>query len=215
MKKWSEIMTNIYQRINEIQKAVGYVKKDATVGFGNNTYKAVSHDAVLDSLREQLVKHDVVVVPQQRDLGVTLKTGETAKGKDWTLFRALYDIKYVCADNPTDFLIVSVEGHGEDQNDKADGKAITYACKMAHLKLFLLATGINDEERHEEKDVKPKLMKLSAYKKDLESAGTVPAVKDVARRYSKMVDCAVWNKMEIEEASEAYHAKLKEFEGGS
>ncbi len=147
-------MDNIYQRINAIQKEVGYVKKDTEVGFGNNTYKAVSHDAVLASLREQLVEKNIIVVPQQRDLGSTLKTGETAKGKDWILFRALYDIKYICADNPTDFLVVSVEGHGEDQNDKADGKAITYACKMAHLKLFLLATGINDEERMEEKPEK-------------------------------------------------------------
>ena len=144
-------MDNIYQRINAIQKEVGYVKKDTEVGFGNNTYKAVSHDAVLAILRGQLVEKNIIVVPQQRDLGATLKTGETAKGKAWILFRALYDIKYICADNPTDFLVVSVEGHGEDQNDKADGKAITYACKMAHLKLFMLATGINDEERIEEK----------------------------------------------------------------
>ena len=76
-----------------------------------------------------------------------------------------------------------------------------------------IATGINDEERPPEEATKPKLMKLSAYKKELESAQTVASVKDVARRYSKMVDCEVWNKMEIEEAGEAYHAKLKEFEG--
>lgn len=143
-------MDNIYQRINAIQQVVGYVKKDADVGFGNAAYKAVTHDAVMSKLREQIVEKKIIVVPQQRDLGATLKTGETAKGKDWILFRALYDIHYVCADNPSDFLIVSVEGHGEDQNDKADGKALSYACKSAHLKLFLLATVENDEERLEE-----------------------------------------------------------------
>lgn len=146
-------MDNIYQRVNAIQQSVGYVKKDADVGFGNAAYKAVTHDAVMSKLREQLVEKKIVVVPHQRDLGATQKTGETTKGKDWILFRALYDIHYVCADNPTDFLVVSVEGHGEDQNDKADGKALSYACKSAHLKLFLLATGENDEERVETDNV--------------------------------------------------------------
>jgi hypothetical protein len=143
---------NIHQRINAIQKEVSYVKKDAEVGFGSNSYTAVSHDAVLSKLREQFIEKEITVIPQQRDLGVTQKTGETAKGKDWILFRALYDIRYVCADNPSDFLTVSVEGHGEDINDKADGKALSYACKSANLKLLLLATGDNDEERMEHKN---------------------------------------------------------------
>ncbi len=205
-------MDNIYQRINAIQQAVSYVKKDAEVGFGSNTYTAVTHDAVLSKLREQFIDKKIIVVPRQRDLGATQKTGETAKGKDWILFRSLYDIYYVCADNPSDLLTVTVEGHGEDINDKADGKALSYACKMANLKLFLLATGDNDEARMEEKMV---VLKLADYKKDMQAAKTINEVKEAAKKYNRPIQDKVWSSKDVEEAEKIYHARSAEFTAGN
>ena len=37
-------MNNIYQRINEVRKAIGYVQKDKAVSTGGGSYKAVTHD---------------------------------------------------------------------------------------------------------------------------------------------------------------------------
>lgn len=36
-----------------------------------------------------------------------------------------------------------------DAGDKAPGKAITYASKISHLKVFGIETGVNDESREE------------------------------------------------------------------
>lgn len=46
---------NIYQRINEVRKMIGYVQKDKAVSTGGGSYKAVTHDAVTGMVREALV----------------------------------------------------------------------------------------------------------------------------------------------------------------
>ena len=175
-------METIYQRIHAIQKEVDYVKKDAKISMGSGSYTAVSHDKVLDALRAQLVAKKIIVVPQQRSLGEVLVTGHTNGGKAWVLFRALYDIHYICADNKEDFLTVTVEGHGEDTNDKADGKALSYACKSANLKLFLLATGDNDEARMEHDVMTP--VDFKQLKTRIKSAiKTMKKIDDITENY--------------------------------
>lgn len=142
-------MKNIYQRIAEIQKACGYVKKDTTVGYGNNSYKATSHDAVLRVLRTEAINNGVIIVPSQQAKGESV-AGQTKNGADKIRFEAVYDIHFINVDDPKDCHVMSVEAHGEDSNDKAPGKAISYATKTAMLKMFLLETGENDEARLDE-----------------------------------------------------------------
>lgn len=137
---------NIYQRINEIRKAVTYVQKDALV----TGYKAVTHDQVTAALREMMVQHGVVTVP-------TLKTSQfsetgdlTAKGTKWMLYQATYQIRFVNIDEPSDFVEVEIESQALDNGDKATGKAMSYAVKYAMLKIFSLETGESDEGRQDD-----------------------------------------------------------------
>lgn len=145
MKQSQESNMNIYEKLNEIRKSVAYVKKDSTVGFGQNSYKAVSHDAVTTLTRNFFVEQGIIIVPMQKEKGISID-GETKSGGKKIRFEAMYDIKFVNMEDAHDFLTVTVEAHAEDNSDKAPGKALSYATKSAMLKVLMIETGEDDEE---------------------------------------------------------------------
>lgn len=139
---------NIYQRINEVRKAVAYVQKSANV---NNRYKGVTHDAVTVSARDAMVKEGVVIVPSLRDSKVQ-DTGTTTKsGVPIIRYEALYDVQFINEDEPSEVICMVTEAHANDEGDKAPGKALSYAVKAALLKVLMLETGEDDESRVEAK----------------------------------------------------------------
>jgi ERF superfamily len=140
---------NIYQRIAKVQKAVSKVAKDTTVSTGGQSYKAVSHDAVLSVIREAVIEAGIIISPSQIGKGEVIP-GETKSGNYKHRFEAVYKIEFINIENPDDRHVVEVEAHADDNGDKAPGKAISYATKTAELKVFLIATGENDEERMED-----------------------------------------------------------------
>ena len=144
---------SIYQRINNVMKAVKYVQKDSSVSGGGANYKAVSHDQVVSVLRQALVDHGIMTFPNQlsgeflikRDLSATppVKMG---------LYSGKYEVNFVNIDNGEDRVTVTIEAHANDNGDKAPGKALSYGVKSAMLKVFNLETGENDESRMEEQN---------------------------------------------------------------
>ena len=134
----------IYKKINDVMKKVAFVTKDATVGFGNNSYKAVTHDRVTEIVRPHFVEAGIMIVPRQQNKGVSVD-GKTQRGNDKIRFEAVYDIDFIdCEDESK--LTVIVEAHAEGSDDKCSGKALSYAVKNAMLKVLMLETGENDEE---------------------------------------------------------------------
>jgi len=141
---------NIYQRINRVMQAVEYVQKDATVSTGGGSYKAVSHDMVLAVLRKEMVSQGIVVrVEQLRSAMIQMKD----KDNKQHLYSGDYAVHFHNMDKPEDCLTVTVNGHAADNQDKAPGKAMSYAVKYAMLKTFGLETGENDEGRLAEEDI--------------------------------------------------------------
>lgn len=146
------IRLNIYQRLNEVRKAVAYIQKDKQVqGQG---YMAVTHDAVTSAVREHLIQHGIVIVPSLVSSGVKDTGMTTGKGIPIIRLEAVYDITFVNSDAPDDRVTVRMESHALDQGDKAPGKAISYATKYAMLKLFSIETGDQEEDRQEVKKAK-------------------------------------------------------------
>lgn len=142
---------NIYQRINAVMKEVQYVQKDKQVSGGGVNYKAVTHDQVISVARAALVKHGVMIYPNQtsgkflqmRDVNATpnpIKMG---------LYTGTYEINFVGVDRG-DKIIATIEAHANDNGDKAPGKALTYATKAAILKVLCLETGEDEESRSEQ-----------------------------------------------------------------
>jgi hypothetical protein len=137
---------NIYQKLNAVQKAVAYVKKDAEV-TGGQQYKAVSHDMVTAIVRPHFVEHGIIVVPRLIS-GATVDTGrKTKSGNPIIRFEGSYSVSFVNMDDATDVCDMPVAAHAEDQGDKAPGKALSYATKGAILKVLLLESGDADESR--------------------------------------------------------------------
>lgn len=155
---------NIYQRINEVRKMIGYVQKDKDVGFGKSSYRAVTHDAVTGMVRDALIKNGIVIVPSV--LSATFHPAELVTsigddGKERTvhakqrLYEAIYQIDFVNIEDPADRITTQQTAHALDNGDKAPGKAMSYATKYAILKVFNIETGEDDESRyqHEEFDI--------------------------------------------------------------
>jgi hypothetical protein len=136
---------NIYQRVNEVRKAVAYVRKDKRVGEGG--YLAVTHDAVTALVREHLIAYGVVIVPNIVESSTQPTGTSTAKGVPFIRYEARYRFDVVNTDDPVDRFSIYVEAHAIDQGDKAPGKAFSYAKKYAMLKLLEIESGEEEENR--------------------------------------------------------------------
>lgn len=136
---------NIFQRVNEVRKAVEYVRKDKRVGEGG--YLAVTHDAVTSLVRAHLITHGIVIVPTIISSSVQLTGTSTAKGIPFIRYEARYKFEVVNADEPQDRFSVEIEAHAIDQGDKAPGKALSYAKKYCVLKLCEIESGEEEEAR--------------------------------------------------------------------
>lgn len=138
---------NLFQRINAVRKAIGYVRKDKAVSTGGGSYKAVTHDMVTAMTRRHMIEHGIVSYPVLVE-SVMIPHAEGAKQ---SRYEATYDFHFVNADSPTDNIIVRIQAHAMDNSDKAPGKALSYAKKYAILKLFEIETGEDEESRVPEK----------------------------------------------------------------
>ena len=138
---------NIHQRINEVRTDVGYIRKDVTI---DNSYMAVSHDAVTAAVRPFLIKHGITITVSLHSSNVVQETGmATRKGVPIIRYEARFDVSFINMDDPQDFVPMVFEAHACDTSDKAPGKAISYASKYAMLKMFNFESGEDEESRVE------------------------------------------------------------------
>ncbi len=167
------ITMNLYQRINEVRKEVDYVQKNKSVSTGGGSYKAVTHDEVTGVIRAHLVKHGVICVPSLVTSAVIIPPAKDGEVSKMIRYEATYDFRFVNADDPKEELVIRMEAHAMDNQDKAPGKAISYAKKYAVLKLFEIETGEEEESRHAEKGEFP----LADYVASMEEAATLEDLK--------------------------------------
>jgi len=152
---------NIYQRINAVMREITYVQKDATVSTGGGSYRAVSHDMVLAVLRKAMVDAGIVTVVQQT-AGAIIVPMDKDKGIKQHLYSGDYSVHFHNMDKAEDYISVLVNSHAADNQDKAPGKAMSYAVKYAMLKTFGLETGENDEGRLAEDDTTDAAVAIAA-----------------------------------------------------
>lgn len=130
---------NIYEKINEVMKRIEYLTKDDKVSFGTTNYKAISEEKVTTSVRKELVSVGIVIAPIEQTMNVTelMRTDKSVNQ------RADVNVKYRVQniEDVNDYIIVSSSGSGVDTQDKAIGKAMTYAYKYMLLRTFAIPTG--------------------------------------------------------------------------
>jgi len=165
---------NIFERMDQVRKKIQGVKKTTEVSLGgNNSYKAVGHDYVLELLREHWIDAGILplVISVEEDLTHFQYQETTQYGNNDPVTKEKFKhfttvsivLRYQNVEDPTDYVDCQSIGHGEDFGDKGAGKAQSYAVKMCHLKNFNLITGINDEERIIEDLVDPIMVEAEKF----------------------------------------------------
>lgn len=150
---------NIYQRMLEATQKISKVKKNLEVGLGKNQYKAVGEKDVLNAVKPIEFECGIYSYPKERkviDTNVLTTTkeynGQTTESKQ--LFMRLEVIyRFVNVDKPDEFIDITTYGDGVDSQDKAPGKAMTYADKYALLKAYKIETG-DDPDKEPSQNLK-------------------------------------------------------------
>lgn len=148
---------NIHQRMHCVMRDIDYIQKEEKTV--NGQYRFVSHDAVTAKVRKALLKNRIIATPhitESEVIGFESITYKNLNEIKVFCYRALVkiDIAFSNIDRPEDKIVShGWIGMGLDTQDKAVGKAISYAYKYALLKIFALETG--DDPEQDVQDFKP------------------------------------------------------------
>lgn len=144
------------QKIFNVMEESEGIEKNMTVGTGNNSYKAVSEASVLNAIKPLLKKHKLIIIPidvEVQERVDSYQTSNTYNGvttaNDKARLMTQLKTKWKIIDVETgEFEILAAPGNGADTQDKASGKAWTYAYKAVIQKTFMLFSGEDTDNTH-------------------------------------------------------------------
>lgn len=140
---------NLFQRMNAITSEMKTVSKNLEVDMGSGkTYSAVGERDVIDTVKPLEAKYGIYSYPFNREIidsKIMVTTGKYGD-KQQQFLRLSVTYRFVNIDNPSEFIDVISYGDGVDTQDKAPGKAMTYADKYALLKAYKVATGEDTDQ---------------------------------------------------------------------
>lgn len=165
---------NLFQRINQVRKGIDYIKKDKSVSTGTSgSYKAVTHDQVTALVRQHMIDAGIICYPVLVSSRVAETLDKEGKPSRNIRYEATYDLTFASCDDPKDAITLRIESHAMDNQDKAPGKALSYAKKYAVLKLFEIETGEDEESRYQESE----LFDLLTWSEKIDAAESADVVK--------------------------------------
>jgi hypothetical protein len=142
---------NLYEKIQAVSQEVMNIEKNMTVGSGNYSYKAVEDRQVTLAVKRSEAKHKIVSIPVMQEVVKSEvyedEKTDTYNGKTTTKVSRSFavdikmTVKIIDLEKPDDFIEIVSFGKGIDTQDKAYGKASTYARKYALLNAYKIATG--------------------------------------------------------------------------
>lgn len=137
-------MKNLTKAIIKVMAAVKGIEKNMTIGSGKNSYQGVKDKDVKLAFNEAMSKHGLCILPIsiEPDTKVERWVEETQWGprQKQSIFCAV-KTKYLLMHESGESIEICGYGHGIDPQDKAAGKAQTYALKNALLYTFLTPVG--------------------------------------------------------------------------
>ena len=145
---------NLYEKLLAITSEIKTVNKNLEVGVGKSAYKAVGEADVLAAVKVLEEKYKVYSYPCHREV-IDRAILETEKEYNGTVTRGnqiflrietIY--RFVNVENPDEHIEITTYGDGIDTQDKAVGKAMTYADKYALLKAYKIITGDDADQEH-------------------------------------------------------------------
>jgi len=148
----AEKAMNIFQRMSAATAEISRVAKNLEVGFGKSSYKAVGEADVLAAVKPVEEKYGIYSYPVSREImesgvleNVSEYNGQTTTKKQFQM-RVSTVYRFVNVDKPEEYIDITTYGDGVDSQDKAPGKAMTYADKYALLKAYKIMTGDDPDQ---------------------------------------------------------------------
>ena len=142
------VKPNIHQRLLAIASECNVAKGGtAPAAVGGFAFHKI--DDIEAALQPLLTKHGVTALP-------TVSEAHFEPNGSWHHATVCVDITFTNVDTPEDTVSIAAYGQGFDKQDKAAGKAISYACKNAYLSVFhLKGQPDNESDATEEYTVEP------------------------------------------------------------
>lgn len=190
---------NIFEKMLAISTEMNNVNKNLAVNIGKSSYKAVGEADVLKAVKKLEEKYKVYSYPSARrivkdDILTSKKeyNGQITESSQ-VLMRLEVEYTFVNAEKPEEQITVTTYGDGVDSQDKAPGKAMTYADKYALMKAYKIVTGDDpDQEGSKEMFVtgekkldKIKLATLGEVAKGLQTETVLKVLADYGYKTSK------------------------------
>ena len=135
---------NIYEKMAKITLEIETVGKNLEVELpGGRGYKAVGEGDVLRAVKPVEEKYGVYSYPVERQIVESGEIVNTYKDKEKKSLFVRIETRYrfVNIEKPDEYIEIVTYGDGVDSQDKAPGKAMTYADKYALLKAYKIQTG--------------------------------------------------------------------------
>ena len=135
---------NIYEKMAKITLEIETVGKNLEVELpGGRGYKAVGEPDVLRAVKPVEEKYGVYSYPVERQIVESGEIVNTYKDKEKKSLFVRIETRYrfVNVETPDEYIEIVTYGDGVDSQDKAPGKAMTYADKYALLKAYKIQTG--------------------------------------------------------------------------
>lgn len=215
---------NIYEKLLAITSEIKNVSKNLEVGIGKSAYKAVGEADVLAAVKCLEEKYKVYSYPYSRqivasDIIETVKSYNGTETKGAQVFMRIETVyRFVNVENPDEVVDITTYGDGVDTNDKAPGKAMTYADKYALLKAYKIITGDDPDQQHSPDAVsyatKPK--QEPQPKQEPKPKQQTPREQLIAKLAEKGIDATAYAKekgLNSKTTPERFLELLKELEG--
>lgn len=168
-------MKEITKAILAVSKEITAIEKSMSVGTGGSSYKAVSDSVVRNTLRPEMIKQGLVILPVSVEAKTQVDRWEEIDNYA-KVEGAMKSKQSIFTEATTKYLLVHQEsgesielagyGHGVDSQDKGAGKATTYALKNTLLDLFLITKGEDfdtDSTHSSDMPVPKRISKVAQY----------------------------------------------------
>lgn len=151
---------NLFEKMSAITMEISAVAKNLNVDMGRNSYKAVGEADILAAVKPIEAKHGVYSYPVSRRVieSAVITTAKKDYETKQQFLRMEVTYRFVNMEKPVEYIEMTTYGDGVDPQDKAPGKAMTYADKYALMKAYKIITG-DDPDQYGSQPLKSKEVK--------------------------------------------------------
>ncbi len=137
-------MKLISKAIIKVTQSVKNLEKNATVGFGRNSYDGTKMFDVMIAFNTTMSENGLSILTTDVQDDIKVERWEENGRTRQSIFCSV-KVRYLLLHTSGESIELCSYGHGVDSQDKASGKALTYALKNCLINTFLTPVGKVDD----------------------------------------------------------------------